>query len=205
MDVYGTRVWMRSHPTSGRPYLIALPNWDRPAAGPLGQGQPKVHVICGGGTGAGTMMLLRRLGCLVTAGPLNAGDSDQETAEALGIAYAREAPFTALSEAVLEQAESLAAAADIVLVTDVPLGHGNVAALEMALRRRRAGQAVLLLEPEGADISLRDFTGGLGAALWQDLLQDGAVRVAGLDRLDEHVNAWKEDSVADRSARASAA
>lgn len=205
MNVYGTRVWMRSHPTSGRPYLVALPNWEQPIAGPLGQGGPKVHVICGGGTGTGALMLLQHLGCPVTAGPLNAGDSDQEAAEALGIEYAREAPFTAVSDAVLRHAESLAAAADIVLVTDVPFGRGNVGALEMALRLRRAGETVWLLEPDDADISRRDFTGGWAVTLWNGLLSDGAAHIAGLDGLDERVNAWKETAVADRSARAGAA
>jgi len=199
MDVYGARVWMRLHPTSGRPYIVTLPESELPSAQPQSPNGPHIHIVCGGGTGAGAMILLGHSGCRLTAGPLNSGDSDQEAAASLGIECAQEAPFTAVSESVLAEAEAFAAAADAVLVTDVPFGRGNVASLQMVLRRLRAGQAGWLMEPTSSAIAERDFTDGVASSLWTQLLDEGAVRLSGLDDLAARADNREEKSIEHRS------
>jgi iron complex transport system ATP-binding protein len=163
---YGTRVWLRNDPASGRPYVTPLPEVEASTADPAGL---RVHVIAGGGTGAALLLLLCQLGCTVTMGVLNAGDTDREAADALGIPYASEKPFTAISEQAAEASARLASDADVVVVTDVPFGPGNLANLEQAVRLRKDGKRVVVQAADGR-FDRRDFTGGAATSLWNELL-----------------------------------
>ena len=177
--VYGARVWVRRHPVSGRPLVLPLP--------PSGTGPPlpglRVHVVCGGGTGAALLAALTDRGCTVTAAGLSDGDPDAEMADALGIAFARAAPFSPLSEAVLAEAMRLSSVADAVVLTDVPVGPANLANLHAALALRRAGKPVFCLDPLGRPFAARDFTPGLAAPVWGQLLECGAETAPTLDAL----------------------
>ncbi len=101
-SVYDAQVWIRRHPVTGRPLVLTLPELPPESEEP--RASRRVHVICGGGTGAGLLLALRQRGWIVTAGGLNDGDSDAEAANMLGVSFAREAAFSPLSEAT--QAES---------------------------------------------------------------------------------------------------
>jgi iron complex transport system ATP-binding protein len=197
MAAYGTRVWMRAHPTSGRPYLVTLPELEGVEESQLPGSGPAVHLVCGGGSGTGAMVLLRHQGCTVTAGPLNQGDTDQEAAESLGIDYTQEAPFTEVSASVLQASEELSRAADIILVTEVPFGHGNVTALRMALARRKAGQPVWMMDTSPNGIENRDFTGGQATDIWRQLVEERAIVIEDLSDLARMAREWKESSIAD--------
>lgn len=178
--VYGARVWVRCHPTSGRPVILSLP--DAPGADALPDADgPKVHVICGGGTGAPLLLALRRQGYFVSAGALNDGDTDAEAAEMLAVPFVREAPFSALSAESLAEAQRLAEEADIVIVSDAPWGRANVAALALALNARRADHPVLCLSPPEVSFAARDFTNGEAVRLWDQLLSAGAISVPDVD------------------------
>lgn len=139
------------------------------ADGPPGA---SAHVICGGGSG---MDVLRRLyldGWTVTAGALNDGDSDTQTARAFGIPVAIERPFSPLGVEALAAARAMALAATVTIVCPVAFGGGNVRNLEIALDARRAGRRVLL-NLEGA--SARDFTSdGRARGLLAELQAAGA-------------------------------
>lgn len=173
-SVYGARVWVRPHPASSRPLLLPLPEPPHALAGsPDGVGRPRVHVICGGGTGAGLLVALHDLGFPLSAACLHAGDTDADAAERLGVSFAREPAFSLLSYAGLEQAALLARSADIVLLTPFPVGRVNLANLEAALSLRRAGKPVLCVSPE--EFAARDFTGGAARKLWAALIAEGAI------------------------------
>ena len=174
--VYGARVWVRPHPISGRPLVLSLPELPEESASEERNpfGRPHVHVICGGGTGAGLLLALHRLGFPVTAGGLNSGDTDAEAAQMLEIPFALESSFSLLSAPTLEQAARLAVSADAVVLTDVPFGQANLANLEAALTLRLAGTLVLCRHPL-PDFSARDFTGGAALKTWSALLAAGAV------------------------------
>ena len=175
-QIYGARVWVRSHPASGRPFLLSLPDTlEAEAAETLsGRETETIHVLCGGGTGAGLLITLKQRGFTVTSGGLNAGDTDQEAAEMLGIPYARESPFTALSETTIDEALRLGREADIVVVTEAPYGKGNLGNLESALALRRTGKPVFCLATPGSDFASRDFTEGAATEVWNKLLAAGA-------------------------------
>lgn len=168
-SVYQTYVYVKRHPASGRPWVLAAPYR------PDGEDAPPdhhpsaraVHLLCGGGTGTALMAALRAARVPVTAGILSPLDTDAETAAALGIAYTPDAPFSPLSSAALAADALLRRAARQVVVADFPIGPGNLALLEAAAEAAREGQEVILIA--GAPIRERDFTGGAGQRQWERL------------------------------------
>lgn len=180
-DVYGARVWVRCHPTSGRPVVLSLPDAPDADSLPTPDAGLTVHVICGGGTGAPLLLALRQRRCRVSAGALNEGDTDAEAAAMLGVPFVREAPFSSLSAATLAEAQRLAEAADVVLVSDVPFGRANVAGLSAALAARLSGRPVVCLQPPDVPFAARDFTEGEAAKLWEQLQAAGALLLPDMD------------------------
>jgi len=174
---YGANVWVRCHPVTGRPVLVTLPDLPQDIV----ETGPSVHVICGGGSGTGLFIYLRQNCYKVSAGVLNEGDTDAESAAMLSIPYISEAPFSAISEASGVAAQSLARAADLIVVTDVPFGQANLANLQTACLLAEEGKPVFLLsEP---DISTRDFTGGEAGKLWGRMIEARAQSFLSLDEV----------------------
>jgi iron complex transport system ATP-binding protein len=194
-EAYGARVWVRCHPVSGRPYVLSLPDVPHAAEFSDVTRETTIHVICGAGTGAGLLFRLRQLGYNVSAGALNAGDTDQEAADLLGIEYAREAPFTALSTEATARGSELAQRADVVAITDVPFGNGNIGNLRAGVEAIRAGKRVVALSPEELPFEKRDFTGGEGGRLWKELLEAGMREAPDVEALiDVATSAVGDDS-----------
>ncbi len=184
-QIYGARVWVRSHPTSGRPFLLSLPDTleDEAADRVSDRETETIHVLAGGGTGTGLLITLKQRGFTVTSGGLNAGDTDQEAAEMLGIPYAREAPFSALSGTTMDEAMRLGREASFVVVTETPYGTGNLANLESALALRRAGKPVFCLVTPESDFASRDFTDGAATEIWRTLIASGAQVIPDIETL----------------------
>jgi iron complex transport system ATP-binding protein len=160
-DVYRCQLTVRADPSGS---VIVLPS--RAAPAPTGQ---RAHVIGGGGSAGEILRRLCLAGWRVSAGALNQGDSDAVAATALGLEVALEKPFSPLSPDALAQAGKLAASADVVIVTEVPFGAGNVRNLEVA---RQAGKPVWI---NTRQLAARDFTPGHEAqTLVRALLDAGA-------------------------------
>jgi len=143
-EAYHCKLAVRRDPTG---ILMILPT--RTATAPTGK---RVHVICGGGSGVEVLRRLCLAGWQVSCGTLNQGDTDAQTAVALGIATALEKPFSPLSDATIAAAGQLAQAADVIVVCEVPFGSGNVKNLDVA---RQAGKPVLV---NTRQVEARDFT-----------------------------------------------
>ena len=99
----------------------------------------------------------------VTAGVLNALDTDEETGSELGLHMAVEAPFSPVGDEAHAENLELMRAADLVVVSAVPISHGNARNVEAAREALAAGI------PVWADDGVRanDFAGavdGLAAA-----------------------------------------
>ncbi len=109
--VYGVRAYLHRH--AGRTYLTFSPRL-------RGERRGRVHLICGGGTGAGMMRELVDAGYEVTAGVLNALDTDEETGRELGLQMAVEAPFSPVGDEAHAENLELLRAADLVVVSAVP-------------------------------------------------------------------------------------
>ena len=90
-------------------------------------------------------VLLRELvdaGYDVSAGVLNALDSDEDTGRELGLMMAVEAPFSPVSDEAHAENLLLIDGADVVVVTAVPLSHGNERNIAAALQAAAAGKPV---------------------------------------------------------------
>ena len=144
--VYGVRAYLHRH--AGRTYLTFSPRL-------RGERRGRVHVVCGGGTGAGLMRELVDAGYEVTAGVLNALDTDEETGRELGLSMAVEAPFSPVGDEAHAENLELMRAADLVLVSAVPVSHGNARNVEAAHEALVSGKPVWV--DEGVRVS--DFAG----------------------------------------------
>lgn len=147
--VYGVRAYLHRH--AGRTYLTFSPRL-------RGERRGRVHVICGGGTGAGMMRELVDAGYEVTAGVLNALDTDEETGRELGLRMAVEAPFSPVGDEAHTENLELLRDADLVLVSAVPVSHGNVRNIEAA--RRALADGIPVWADEG--LRLNDRSGAVG-------------------------------------------
>lgn len=119
-----------------------------------------VHVICGGGSGGDVIRRLHSSGYQITAGVLQYGDTDAETADVFGGRVLRSEPFSPLLPEGIAENTRLAAVADWTVVTNLRVGNGNIGNLQAA----QSAKQLFILEDE--PIGKRDFTGGEGSALY---------------------------------------
>jgi iron complex transport system ATP-binding protein len=186
--VYGTSVWVRKHPTSGRPYILSTGSRAFSARFTESSDRSglKVHVICGGGSGLPVFTQLLECGCDVTAGVINIGDSDQEAAESLGIEYVEDAPFSPVSEAAEAANWNFISSADVIVVAEVPFGSGNVSNLRAVVRAMEQGKRVAVVgKPES--YAERDFMDGEVERLLIGLVQGGATALQTPDAIPDWV------------------
>lgn len=180
--VWNARVWVRCHPASGRPYILHLPEPFEPEGGRAPAGRAslagrRVHILCGGGTGAPLMANLARLGSKVTAGALGQGDTDEEVASLLGIAHPVVHPFSPLTDEADREGRQLASDAEVIVLTGVPIGEGNIATLAAALDLAREGRRLIAVQEGGDFATTRDFTNGHRASeIWTELSGQPNVR-----------------------------
>ncbi len=177
-EVFGVSAIVTEHPVTGRPSIVMLPS--------LGAGDEeslRVHLICGGASGAPLMRELLDRGFRVTAGVLNVGDGDEAVGRALAIELITEAPFCHVSEQAHRDNLELARRADVVVVSVLPLGRGNLRNLDAARTALEEGKRVMLLE--ASSVAARDYTEGRGTAIYEELLAGGAVDAGDPDRLLE--------------------
>ena len=103
----------------------------------------------------------------------------------LGIPTVAEAPFSPISDEKRQACRKMIGEAEILVVTPVPIGKGNLANLELALEAAISGKSVYLL---GGDPHERDFSGGRGAELWRQLVERGAVEIGNLAALERELS-----------------
>ncbi len=146
-DVYGVSAHLHRH--AGQAYLTFSPR-------PRPERRGRVHLLCGAGTGSLFMRRLTEAGYAVSAGVVNALDTDEVTGREMGLPMAVEAAFCAISDEVHEENAALAAAADVVILTDVPIGPGNLRNLEILRAAVARGTPAWMV----AGLAQRDFSGG---------------------------------------------
>ncbi len=182
-SVYGAEVWVRRHPVNARPYVISGIRGRGAKPAPTQSdvlSRPAIHIIGGGGTAAPALAKLVRRGYDVTCGVLSIGDADQEVADALDVPYIAQQIFESISEQSSERHHKLMQTADVVLLMNMPIGHGNLANIETAMRAAVNGKLVIAIDPHG--ISSRDFTDGKASALIEQILTNGCKPAETLDQ-----------------------
>ena len=132
---------------------------------------PRIHLICGGGSGSELMRRLDLAGAEISVGPINRGDSEQLLADALGIEAIIEKPFCSISSDSLHLAKQCCRKTDVLVIAATAWGPGNQACLDLALELRKENISVVLIAPSIE----RDFTGGKAWQLLQQLDKEGAM------------------------------
>jgi len=178
--VWGVVAEVRRDAATGLPYLIPqLPLGLQPAS-VRSPRRLRVHVVAGGGTGVPYLRRLVEEGYEVSAGALPLFDSDSEAAQELGVPVAVEIPFAPLGTEARARNRVLLAAAEAIVVAPFPVGPSNLANLE-DLHEFSSRIPIFLIEaPSGASL---EFAGGRATEAREQLLRDGAVRVADLPNL----------------------
>jgi len=166
--VYGVRAYLHKH--AGRTYLTFSP---RLRGDRLGH----VHLVCGGGTGAGLMRELVDAGYDVSAGVLNALDTDEETGSELGLSMAVEAPFSPVGDEAHAANLELMRTADLVMLAAVPVSHGNARNIEAVLAAAAAGTPVWAVRSV-LDADFTDLTSQLEPAGVEFFADDAAMLAA---------------------------
>lgn len=180
-SVYGVEVSVRKDPYTDKVYVI--PHSPRSSVHRHGT---RVHVLCGGGTGAPLMRLLHDHGYSVSAGVLNVLDSDYEIAKELRIPVIAEAPFASIGQDSHAQNMRLISESSAVVVSAFPVGPGNLLNLEAAKNALESGLGVYLLGRGSKSI---DFVDGRADALVKELISSGAVAVADAEDLLRRLSA----------------
>jgi iron complex transport system ATP-binding protein len=134
-----------------------------------------VHLICGAGTGSSLMKLLVDDGYAVTSGVLNLLDTDQETADFLKVPIVGEAPLSPITEVAYKTNLDFVSKANVVVLTSIPFGFGNVKNLDAALYALDHKVPTLVLNE--SPITLRDFTKGEAEKKMGQLKAKGAIFV----------------------------
>ncbi len=167
---YAAETQIGNNPVTGRLSVFALrPLRTHPPSAAL----PRIHVVCGGGSGVGLLGTLVQHGFAVTVGVLNRLDSDQIAADALNLQAVVDDPFTAVSPVAKTRCAQLMKQADVLLVTNVPFGQGNIANLELVEAAQQTGKQVILLGE--SDFSQRDFCEGVATRMFDRLIANRAV------------------------------
>lgn len=155
--IYGVDAVVKRHPVTNAlhvaPYLPPKRNRLNSRA--------TVHLVCGGGSGTILMKLLLESSMTVTAGVLNVLDTDYETARSLGLSVVGEIPFSMISEESFAANVALIEQSDIVVLTDFPVGPGNLRNLQAVEEALEKSKPLVVIE--STPVQHRDFTGGIAA------------------------------------------
>ena len=169
-QVYHTEVLVKRSPITNSLYIIpfSIPK--------LHSKQDfTVHLICGTGTGTPLMIDLLNHGYQVTAGVLTTLDTDRETATHLKIQVVTDHPFSPASEEAHKENLDLVERAKVVVLTDIPVGWGNIKNIEAAEEALKKGTPLIMID--GVPFEERDYTRGEASKHLNNLKRNGAICV----------------------------
>jgi len=162
--VYSTRVIIKNNPLSNKPYVTLIPHAYKKRAEKNSR-DFKIHIIAGGGTGERYMELLWQNRYKLSAGVLNQGDADWQTARRLDIDIVEAPPFVDFRSKDIEAIRNCLKKSDLIVVTDVPFGRGNLANLKLVLEFVETPKVLFNTAP----IQDRDYTSGKASDLWNKI------------------------------------
>jgi iron complex transport system ATP-binding protein len=122
----------------------------------------RIHVIAGGGSAKQLLPELR--GNIVSVGIVNALDDDYEFALELKYEIISEAPFSPISEKSRNELIQKLQQVDLVILTNVPFGKGNLGNLEVL---EKCEKPLIILD--NTPIETRDFTKGRVSEIYTKL------------------------------------
>jgi len=128
----------------------------------------KVHVIAGGGSGAMILEKLKRTGYSVSCGVLNLGDTDYDLCRFLDIETVTEAPYSNITDEVHRLNVRMMESCDCIIVTDVPIGAGNLKNIEALTEIDLSGKKVFVVPCEDRDYTLEKQADRIIASLTEN-------------------------------------
>jgi len=146
--------------------------------------QKKIHVISGEGMGRQIIMSLHSAGFSVTAGILNQGDQDFESAKSIGIDTISAPPFSKYSEKEIIELKKVCDLADTIIVVATNVGYGNISNYEVATGYLDKKE-VIFVNPN-KNLKKLDLTEGRATELY-NLLQLKAKVVENTDEVLEEL------------------
>ena len=136
-----------------------------------------VHIICGGGSGRDLIYLLSEEGYSISAGVLNVLDSDWEAVIDVGGEFVEEAPFSPISEEAHEKNLELIEKADVVVLSNLVVGKGNIKNLIAAKIAAELGKLIVV---EKTRFESRNFFGKQAEKIYEEIVK--RARVVGSER-----------------------
>ena len=169
---YDIHVLVGRHPLTNAPFITPYkpPKMDKAIT---------IHVVCGGGSGSHLMSLLSYKSFTITAGVLNVLDSDFETAKTLNIEVVGEIPFSQIGEESEKMNIDLVKKADIIVLTDFPVGFGNLKNIEVVEKALDMHKLVIVINM--TSIEEKDFADGLLKEYLTRLKGKGALFVRNIE------------------------
>lgn len=178
---FGLSAQIRRDPISGLPYVLPSGVTRGVGTGELEEvnGAPQhVHVIGGGGSAEAILRMLAESGFELSIGVVNLLDSDLATAVQLGIESHVEAPFSPVGAEARASLWQTLLRCDVVVVSEVPWGSGNVENLRALVARLNEANPPRVVLMGYENLSVRDFTHGEATALYRLLVSNGAQTLA---------------------------
>ncbi len=180
---YNIQVLVGRHPLTNAPFVTPYSSPGQQRKGVT------IHVVCGGGSGSHLLSFLSSRSFNVTAGVLNVLDSDFETAKALNVTVVGEIPFSQITEESAEANISLAKQADIVVLTDFPVGFGNLKNVEVIEAALDMNIPVIVID--ATPVEEKDFTDGTLSEYFARLRNKGAFFVESTEEALERIRTWR--------------
>lgn len=144
----------------------------------------KVHVISGEGMGRQIIMSLHSAGLDVTAGILNQGDQDFESAKSVGIDIISAPPFSKYTDKEIVELRKICDLADTIVVVATNVGYGNISNYEVAVGYLDKKE-VIFVNPN-KNLKKLDLTDGRATEFY-NLLQSKAKVVENTDEVLEEL------------------
>lgn len=129
---------------------------------------PRVHVVCGGGSGSPLLRRLYEEGVSFSTGILTEADPEHSIARSLGARVVESPPYSPIPDDSYRRNVSVAREAGTVAVCGMPVGTLNLLNLKCVLEVQETGVGVILAG------ELRDYAGGEASELVGELMRGGA-------------------------------
>lgn len=144
-----------------------------------------IHIISGGGSGQEVVNKLYMEGYSLSLGVLNVGDTDWSHGKSLMLPIVEEIPFTKIGEeAYLENIHQIKKS-DIIVITNMPIGYGNMKNLQAAYEGLKIGKPVYYINGDKENI---DYTNGEARDLINKMQSKGLVIVDSVEMLMKDIN-----------------
>ncbi len=168
--VFSSEVYVAKNPFTGKLYIN--PTFNTQPSEPKKVRDVRIHVIAGGGAASPLLSLLYSHGYKVSCGVVNNLDTDQDTAQMLGIPFISEAPFSPISMYAQNKNLEFVKGSEYVILAPLEFGYGNIPNLVVAKQALEMGKEVLVIGDK--TIAQRDHTRGKAAALYDNIIRNGA-------------------------------